>query len=48
MNWILTELRFMDLLKLYTRNTLLRPGRSCTMCEAERLHKSWLDVCLLP
>lgn len=48
MNWILTELRFMDLLKLYTRNTPLRPGRLRTMREAERLHKSWLAVCPLP
>lgn len=48
MNWILIELRFMDVLKLYTGNTLPKPGRLSTTCEAKHLHKSLLDTCLGP
>lgn len=48
MNWILIVLRFMSILRLYTRNTLLGPKRLSTMCEAKRLFKSLLEACLWP
>lgn len=48
MNWVLIVLRFMSILRLLTRNTLLGPKRLSTTCEAKHLCKSLLEVCLWP